>query len=84
MNVIHNTYGHNGEQSHETTLRNLFTNTVHGSRHQEPEEVTADLLANLTSLLVEKGVITLNEVADEVLLLENDNPDRPALVASKK
>jgi hypothetical protein len=81
MKVILREYTEKGEYKDETSLSSIFEKEV--TSDENPPEKAAELLANLTSLLVKKGLISLTDVSDEILHLDNYNPDLPVLSLPK-
>jgi hypothetical protein len=82
MYVIHREYTTKGEHKSEVTLSSIFEHEI--SKDQDPTERSAELLSNLASLLVKKGLVSLEEISSDVLELEQCNPDFPALSLPRK
>ena len=84
MKVTHRSYGEQGDVKQDTTLDCLFDNEIFiGDNVVRHLENAGTMLANLSELLIKKGVITLEEVANDVLQIENYNPDFPTLTEIK-
>jgi len=67
----------------KTNLTTVFTNElIKGQSREQAIEDVAITLANLSELLVKKGVITIEEVGKDVLELENYSDD-PVLTLDK-
>lgn len=73
MKVKKRSYGEQGEIIEETTLQNVFNNEINDL------EDAADMLSNLSELLIRKGIVSLDEVSNQVLQLERSDPDLPTL-----
>lgn len=42
-------------------------------KSHSPEDAQKDILANLIEVLAEKNIISLDEIADKILLLDNED-----------
>jgi hypothetical protein len=67
----------------KTDLTTVFTNElIKGQSNEQAIEDVAITIANLSELLVKKGIITLDEIGKDILALENYSDD-PVLILDK-
>jgi hypothetical protein len=82
MKISVHGYNDQGETIKKTTVSNLINNTINNSNCKQDK--TEELLGNLIEVLAEKNIISLNDIADKILYLDNYNKDRPAIQKLKE
>lgn len=77
MKISVHGYDDQGETIDKTTVEYLINDAI--SNSDSPEDKTKELLGKLFDVLAEKEIISLNDIADKILYLDNYDKENPAI-----